>query len=241
MKRQACKKENKPKSKVRKVLDIVGYIIFGLVFVLVVVVFAQNVSGGQPNFFGYCYYYIQTGSMDGDKKDSFPAKTVIISKLIDEEDCYKLTTGDIITFTPTDPNLPTYITTKTHRIVSIDYENETIVTRGDANEANDSPIPFINVHSKFVKKSPLMTFFYKLISSYLGFLVLIFIPLLVLIIMQIYSTILAARKSKVSNEINQMEENNLNLEKRKKELEEQAIQEYLDSLKKIDKKDDKVD
>ena len=29
MKRQACKKENKPKSKVRKVLDIVGYIIFG--------------------------------------------------------------------------------------------------------------------------------------------------------------------------------------------------------------------
>ena len=60
---------------IRKVLDIVGYIIFGLVFVLVVVVFAQNVSGGQPNFFGYCYYYIQTGSMDGDKKDSFPAKT----------------------------------------------------------------------------------------------------------------------------------------------------------------------
>ena len=118
------KKSKAKKTRLRVFFDIVGYSLFGLIFVLVCIVAVQSFSGGHPNLFGYCYYYIQTGSMDGDNVDSFPEKSIILSKMIDEEDCYDLVVGDIITFTPSEENLPSYITTKTHRIVEIDYENK---------------------------------------------------------------------------------------------------------------------
>lgn len=226
------KKSNGKKTRLRVFFDIVGYSLFGFIFVLVCIIAVQSFSGGHPNLFGYCYYYIQTGSMDGDYKDSFPAETIILSKMIDEDDCYDLVVGDIITFVPSEENLPSYITTKTHRIVEIDYENKTIVTKGDANTSKDKVISFEDVEAKFLKKSPLISVFYNFFSTFAGFLVLIVIPIVGLIIMQIYSFVLEKKKLDLKEEISSLEEKeDISLEEKKKLLEEQAIKEYLDSLK----------
>lgn len=226
------KKSKAKKTRLRVFFDIVGYSLFGLIFVLVCIVAVQSFSGGHPNLFGYCYYYIQTGSMDGDNVDSFPEKSIILSKMIDEEDCYDLVVGDIITFTPSEENLPSYITTKTHRIVEIDYENKTIITKGDANTTRDAKISFEDVEAKFIKKSPFISMFYNFFSTFAGFLVLIVIPIVGLIIMQIYSFVLEKRKIDLKEEISSLEEKeDMTLEEKKKLLEEEAIKEYLDSLK----------
>ncbi len=223
--------EKKKKSPIRITFDIIGYVIFSVVFILILVVTIQAFRGQQPSLFGYCYYYIETDSMKGEQKDSFSSKTVIVSKIIDEEDCYSLKVGDIITFVPTDPNLPTYVTTKTHRIVEIDYDEKTIVTKGDANNLNDTEISFSNVKSKYVGKSRFLSGLYRLVKSVYGFIFLIFLPILALIIAQIYSLVLSLKKEKIKEETESLEKDyNLSLEEKKKKLEEEAIKEYLDKV-----------
>lgn len=224
--KKLSQKKTKKKSKIRIVLDCISYAIFTFIFALICVVAVQAFKGEQPNIFSYCYYYIETGSMKGDNKDSFDKGTVILSKLIKEKDCYSLKVGDIITFTPQDKNLPSYVTTETHRIISIDYETKTIVTQGDANSSSDEPISFKDVKSKFILKSGFVTIVYKLIRSWYGFLILIFVPLCGLIVLQIYSTILASRKEKINKEVKELEKDT-SLEEKKKLLEQQAIEEYL--------------
>lgn len=223
----------KKKSLIRMIFDIVGYVIFSIIFILILVVAIQSFTGHQPNVFGYCYYYIETSSMDGGEDDSFKAGSVIISKMIDEKDCYNLKVNDIITFTPSETNLPSYVTTKTHRIVDIDTKTQTIITKGDANESNDTPISFKDVKAKFIKKSNFLGGFYRLISSFWGFAFLIFIPLVVLIIMQIYSMILAKKSEDIKTENDQIE-SNMSIEEKKKKLEEEAIKEYLEKMNKKD-------
>lgn len=216
------------KTPLRVFFDIVGYVIFGLIFSLVVVVGYQCISGQQPQLFSYCIYYIETDSMVGEYDDSFPSGTVIVSKLVSEEDCYSLKVGDVITFFPTDPDTPTYVSTKTHRIVEIDYENKTLVTKGDANIRVDTTISFSDVQAKLVRVSPLLTFLLGLLKSFWGFLLFIFIPLSALIVLQIYSYFLEKKKLEYEEQSIKLEEEH------KKKIEEEAIREYLESLKNKD-------
>ena len=179
------KENKKKKTPLRVFFDVVGYTIFGFIFSLVLVVGYQLISGQQPNLFSYCVYYIETDSMVGEYDDSFPSKTVIVSKMVDEKDCYTLEVGDVITFFPTDLDVPDYIKTKTHRIVEIDYDAQTIVCKGDANLRVDSVISFSDVQAKMIKISPFLTWFLNLVKSFWGFLFLIFLPLASLIVIQI--------------------------------------------------------
>lgn len=226
-------KKQTMKTKFQLISNIIGYVVFSFIFIMVLVVSIQSVSGGTPNFFGYVYYYIQTNSMDGDYEDSFSAKTVVISKLINEEDCYSLKVGDIITFEPHDASLPSYVTTETHRIIDIDYEDKTIITQGDnklTNKIPDKQISFSQVKSKFIKKSPTLTWLYTVLRSFWGFFLLIFLPLSILIGVNIFTQINAYKKRKATDEV--VKDNQNKLEEKKKALEEQAIKEYLESLNK---------
>jgi signal peptidase I len=226
-------KKQTMKTKFQLISNIIGYAVFSFIFIMVLIVSVQSISGGTPNFFGYVYYYIQTNSMDGDYEDSFSAKTVVISKLINEEDCYSLKVGDIITFEPHDASLPSYVTTETHRIIDIDYEDKTIITQGDnklTNKIPDKQISFSQVKSKFIKKSPTLTWLYTVLRSFWGFFLLIFLPLSVLIGVNIFTQINAYKKRKATDEV--VEDNQKKLEEEKKTLEEQAIKEYLESLNK---------
>jgi hypothetical protein len=259
---------------------------------MVILVTVQSVTGGTPNFFGYCYYYIETNSMDGDKDTSFSAKTVIISKLINDNDYSSLNIGDIITFKPNDSSLPSYVTTETHRIVGYyytynkitgddsskvtsytefygkydiygittqeetykraeevgldDFEIVGVVTKGDneeTNPTNDKPIYFNQIISKFVKKSPALTWLYSVLRTFWGFFLLIFLPLSTLIVINIISTILAHKKDKAEKQAKETISSNKEeiIQEQKKVLEEEAIKEYLAKINKDKTKDELID
>lgn len=57
--------------------------------------------------------------------------------------------------------------TCTHRIVSIDYDNKTIITKGDANISNDEPISFNNVEGKVMFTIPLLGYVLFYLKKYL--------------------------------------------------------------------------
>ena len=62
-------KKQTMKTKFQLISNIIGYAVFSFIFIMVLIVSVQSISGGTPNFFGYVYYYIQTNSMDGDYED----------------------------------------------------------------------------------------------------------------------------------------------------------------------------
>ena len=132
----------------------------------------------------------------------------------------------------------------THRIVSEGVENGYITTRGDnglTNFKDDDPTPYKNVIGKYVKTSRALTFIYTVFTSKYGFLLLVFIPLMILLVVQIVNFRRACRMDKDGKlpEEKTAEEIQEQAEKEKKEKEDEikrkAVEEYLASKKRIEK------
>ena len=123
---------NKKKETTKKVLKIIGDVLFGFVIIFVLFISITNLkaksSGGIPNIFGYGYVNVLSDSMDGDKSDSFKKNDMVFVKLLSTEEAKNLKVGDIITYTGklTGTNETGIIS---HRIVSV--EDNGYVTLGD--------------------------------------------------------------------------------------------------------------
>lgn len=127
-----------------KVLKIAGSVIF-YVWLAAMLIFSianlrQNKTkvDSYPNIFGYGMLYVQSDSMKGDLKDDFKTGDLIFIKSISTKKLSKLKVGQIVTFydtTLTDAYSKGYLNNclNTHRIVYIDFENDYLVTQGDAN------------------------------------------------------------------------------------------------------------
>ena len=114
-------------------LDIVIFIVF-VGFVIAIYSFVQVKILNKPygNYFGYTYFQILTGSMEKEIK----VDDIVVVKIgndVKENDIVSYRNEDVIV---------------THRIVEI--KDDEIVTKGDANNANDDPIKKENVIGKVV-------------------------------------------------------------------------------------------
>lgn len=93
---------NKKKVNIKKILKIVGDVLFGLVIIFVLFISITNLraksSGGIPNIFGYGYVNVLSDSMNGDKDDSFKKNDMVFVKLLSTEEAKNLKVGDIITY-----------------------------------------------------------------------------------------------------------------------------------------------
>lgn len=88
-------------------------------------------------------YVVTSGSM----LPQIPVGSCIWSKEILPQ---KLQTGDIITFRLSDTD-----TIVTHRIISVQTKEETVRTKGDANECSDAaPVPFDHILGKVILYIP---------------------------------------------------------------------------------------
>lgn len=87
-----------------------------------------------PMLLGYKEMAVLTGSME----PNIPVGSLIYVKPLD--DPAVLQPGDVCTYLLKDGE-----TMVTHRVVSVDPENQTLVTKGDANEVVDGDIPFERV------------------------------------------------------------------------------------------------
>ena len=142
---------NKKKVNIKKILKIVGDVLFGLVIIFVLFISITNLkaksSGGIPNIFGYGYVNVLSDSMNGDKDDSFKKNDMVFVKLLSTEEAKNLKVGDIITYKGrlTGTSETGIIS---HRIVSV--EENGYVTLGD------NPLINADTGKEFVAYSSVM-------------------------------------------------------------------------------------
>lgn len=147
-------------------LCLIVYVLF-----LVVQRFSNNSS-----IMGYRVFTIATGSME----PVYNVNDVIIVK---ETEYKSLKIGDDVTYLGNSSGLENMIIT--HRIVEKDEKEGSLVTKGVANDTKDPKIKSNQVFGKVVYKSIILSFFTNLVRNKVGFYFIIFVPLVLVIFLEI--------------------------------------------------------
>ena len=151
------------------------------VFVLLSVVLTP--AGQVPQVLGYSVFRVMTGSMEPEiRSDSL----LVVKKTPPEE----ISPGDVISFFSPDPALEGAV--NTHRVVWIEEENGEIrfITKGDANLIEDTyPVEESALVGKAVFKSYGLGKAVSLLSTPLVFGVIVLLPLLIILLMNLYRAV----------------------------------------------------
>ena len=151
------------------------------VFVLLSVVLTP--AGQVPQVLGYSVFRVMTGSMEPEiRSDSL----LVVKKTPPEE----IAPGDVISFFSPDPALEGAV--NTHRVVRIEKENGEIrfITKGDANLIEDTyPVEESALVGKAVFKSYGLGKAVSLLSNPLVFGVIVLLPLLIILLMNLYRAV----------------------------------------------------
>ena len=87
---------------------------------------------------------------------------------------------------------------------------------------------FENIYGVYVKNLVVISFVYGILTSFVGFLLIILIPLFILLISQIVAMYKQYKKAKLEQELKEKEDERLALEEK---IKEEAIKEYLANKK----------
>ena len=182
------KKKNKERSpsveKALRILKIIKNITVTTIFVTVVIALIltliARVNGEVPSLFGFSVYRVSSASM----VPTLEVGDIILSSECDPE---TLRTGDIITYEGMSGQLMGKRVT--HRVVKEPYvENDGevyLVTKGDDNPVEDTPIPISRVTGRMVTKIGFLKELYNFFVTPWGLLIVI-----VLIIAAFFNEIL---------------------------------------------------
>lgn len=102
---------------VEKICNWISRIIFLILLILVLLLFV-------PNFVGFKTFSVISGSMEPD----IPVGSLVYTKSVEFED---IEIGDVISYKLSEDTMVT------HRVNSINAENNTLITKGDANDDVD--------------------------------------------------------------------------------------------------------
>lgn len=139
-----------------KFLEIILKTFFNIVtifIILLVILIGYNffqisiLNKKYSNFFDYTFFEVTTGSMSG----TIEINDVVIVKINDN-----IKENDIITYELDD-------TIITHRLIKI--EDNQLITKGDANNAEDRPIEKTSVIGKVIKVIPKLGIWIKVLSD----------------------------------------------------------------------------
>ena len=151
------------------------------VFVLLSVVLTP--AGQVPQVLGYSVFRVMTGSMEPEiREDSL----LVVQKTPPED----IAPGDVISFFSPDPMLEGAV--NTHRVVRIEKENgrTQFITKGDANVIEDTyPTDASALVGRVVFKSYGLGKAVSLLSNPLVFGIIILLPLLVILLMNLYRAV----------------------------------------------------
>lgn len=162
------------KKNLRIVRKVFFWIVIALLAVLLISFVLIRTNNEMPSLFGYSIQRVTTGSM----VPTLEIGDIFVGKAVDSPD--DLEEGDVITFKG---GAEFQNKNVTHRIVKAPYKDQNdeyyLVTRGDANNVDDSPIPFSDVKSKYLSKLEFLNKAFELFLSPAG--LLIFIAALIMI------------------------------------------------------------
>ena len=163
------------------------------VFVLLSVVLTP--AGQVPQVLGYSVFRVMTGSMEPEIRED----SLLVVKKTPPED---IVPGDVISFFSPDPMLEGAV--NTHRVVRIEKENgrTQFITKGDANVIEDIyPTDASALVGRVVFQSYGLGKAVSLLSNPLIFGTIILLPLLVILLMNLYRAVrIAADMAKKEEE-----------------------------------------
>lgn len=193
------------KNILKKLVSALVVLIIVVELLIIGVVIYFRTTGGVPTVFGYNFYVIISPSMEPE----ICVGDVIISKQYEGQ---PLQADQVITYLGKEGSLKNKIIT--HKIISV-KETETgleIITKGVANNSPDPAITEDDVISVMVAKTLLISFVYSLVSSPIGFIALIIIPLGALIVLEVVQ-LRSVVKEENSADKTKEEENSVQVEK----------------------------
>lgn len=161
------KQAGKGRTIYRRIRNIVLGIVIAVLTVIVVLIMYARISGGTPTFFGFSMFRVSSGSMEPELKIG----DVIFTGRVDGNTVKK---GDIITYKSTSGTMKGKLVT--HRVVKPPYENngqKYVVTKGDANPIDDTPITTDQIQSRFITKISILSFIYNVFLTPWGLLIII--------------------------------------------------------------------
>ena len=168
-------------------------LILASVFVLLSVVLTP--AGQVPQVLGYSVFRVMTGSMEPEIRSD----SLLVVKKIPPED---IAPGDVISFFSPDPMLEGAV--NTHRVVRVEKENGRIqfITKGDANVIEDTyPVDASALVGRAVFKSYGLGRVVSLLANPLVFGIIILLPLLIILLMNLYRAVrIAADMAKKEEE-----------------------------------------
>ena len=185
----------------RKILDskyfqipykIIKAIIFIVLLLYVVFTIIQRVSGNQ-SIFGYRLFAVATGSMVPD----YNINDVLAIKEVNHNE---IKVGDDITYLGKKQDISGKIVT--HRIIDIEEKNvkKTYLTKGINNDVEDPTIGDDQIYGKVVGKVPVVTQINHIVKNQYGFFFLIFLPLVIVIFLEIADTVTEMKQDKIEKD-----------------------------------------
>ena len=216
--------EKKP-SKAKRIASTVVTVFLILLLAFVIFTFVQLKTAKRPNLFGFGIYTVISGSM----VPTLEVGDVIIIKKVDNESDLKK--GDIITFIGRGDFAGKIVT---HRIISEGVEDGKITTCGDANYGiADKPIEYEDVLGKYVRTSVVLTLLYKAFRSKIGFGLIVFIPLLFLLVVQIFNFVRALKMKEDETQNADLSPEEA-VKRKEEEIRRKAVEEYIASKKRVE-------
>ena len=151
------------------------------VFVLLSVVLTP--AGQVPQVLGCSVFRVMTGSMEPEIRED----SLLVVKKTPSED---IVPGDVISFFSPDPMLEGAV--NTHRVVRVEKENGRIqfITKGDANVIEDTyPVDASALVGRVVFQSYGLGKAVSLLANPLVFGIIILLPLLIILLMNLYRAV----------------------------------------------------
>ena len=196
-----------------KILDIFSNVMMVIAVCMMVFTFVSvNTFNRQDrNLLGYKAFIVLSDSM---KATDFDAGDLVVTKNVDPT---TLKEGDIIAYVSNDTS--NYGEVVTHKIRTVNFDN-TFTTYGTTTDTDDQlPVDYSQVIGKYQFAIPMVGTFFNFLKTTPGYICCIFVPFLVLIILQGLQTIKLFKQYK--------KEQKRELEKEKKALQEEREQSRL--------------
>ncbi|MBR2988498.1 MAG: signal peptidase I [Clostridia bacterium] len=166
----------KTKNTISKILNISGWVLFGFITLIVLLLLFFGLFS-KGSIFGVRAYVVLSDSM----KKEFPAGSVVFSSEVNPDD---LKVGDIITFTRESDG-----ETVTHKIGKIEFDEssgyDVYYTYGTTTgEYDEDPVYRNFIQGKYSFHLPGLGYFLQFLKSPVGYILLILVPFGALIISQ---------------------------------------------------------
>ena len=155
----------KEKNIILSIISNILFVIFMIVILFFIFITAQSrLTGAEPSLLGHRLYIVESGSM-------LPALRINSMIIAKELPASQIEVGDILSFYGKNADVRI-----THRVVEIQDNGESFITRGDANNTNDpNPVTKDRVIGKVIFSIPLIGLIFKALSNPIAIVIIVLI------------------------------------------------------------------